>query len=279
MDEPRFGWDWDGLERGFLVPVHEFNNQHPVGLRTLLLDFLLAGKVSQQCSSTRLIAAIECQYLSSIMLDMVANTHNLPRHDESLPLPPPVWVTVAYNLRQLGVLLSYKDEPDLAPEDDVRLGELFGEYLVRQGLTRTVDLGIRRMSGKIDYRIWLNYLLSTEPSASFELVGHATAAITGQPQVGTMLAATCRHLGAALRLNAISRSVLDAVGEKPVVSDETRLPEAFLRVDADLTALAAEQMFLALGFAKRSLPGADQAVLKFTQLVAPRLFETIGVNS
>lgn len=52
VDEPRFGWDWDGLERGFLVPVHEFNNQHPVGLRTLLLDFLLAGKVSQQCSST-----------------------------------------------------------------------------------------------------------------------------------------------------------------------------------------------------------------------------------
>ncbi|ERK59155.1 hypothetical protein HMPREF0682_1801 [Propionibacterium acidifaciens F0233] len=37
-------------------------------------------------------------------------------------------------------------------------------------------------------------------------------------------------------------------------------------------------MCLALGFAKRSLPGADQAVLKFTRLVAPRLYEIIGVS-
>lgn len=93
-----------------------------------------------------------------------------------------------------------------------------------------------------------------------------------------MLAAACRHLGAALRLEAISRSVLDAVGEKPVVSVEARLSEAALQVDADLATLAARQLGLALGFTKRSLPGADQAILKFTRLVAPRLYATIGVN-
>ncbi|CAM2962101.1 hypothetical protein [Propionibacterium acidifaciens] len=278
VDEPRFGWDWDGLERGFLAPVHEFNSQHPVGLRTLLLDLLLTGKAPQQCPSARLIAAIECQYLSSIMLDMVANTHDLPRQDESLPLPPPVWVTVAYNLRQLGVLLSYEEESALTLEDDTRLGEVFGEYLVRQGLARTADLGIRRLSGKLDHQGLLGHLLSTEPSASFELVGHTAVAVAGQPQAGIVLAATCRHLGAALRLDAISQSVLDSVGEEPVVSDETRLPEAVLRVDADLAALAAEQMCLALGFAKRSLPGANQAVLRFIRLVAPRLYEMIGVS-
>ena len=130
----------------------------------------------------------------------------------------------------------------------------------------------------IDYQRLRGHLLSTEPSASFGLVGHTAVAVVGQPQAGIVLAAACRHLGAALRLDAISRSVPDAVVEESVVSDETRLPEAFLRVDADLAALAAEQMCLALGFAKRSLPGADQAVLKFTRLVAPRLYEIIGVS-
>lgn len=72
--------------------------------------------------------------------------------------------------------------------------------------------------------------------------------------------------------------MLDAVGEKPVVSAEARLSEAALQVDADLATLAARQLGLALGFTKRSLPGADQAILKFTRLVAPRLYATIGVN-
>lgn len=279
VDEPRFGWDWDGLERGFLAPVHEFNSQHPAGLRTLLLYLLLAGKEPQRRPSAQLIAAIECQYLSSIMLDVVANKHDLPRQDESLPLPPPVWVTVAYNLRQLGVLLAYEGEPALAPNDGARLGEIFGEYLVRQGLARTVHLGVRRLSDELEYQWLLGYLSSAEPSASFELVGLTAVAVAGQPQAGTVLAAACRHLGAALRLEAISRSVLDAVGEKPVVSVEARLSEAALQVDADLATLAARQLSLALGFAKRSLPGAEQAILKFTRLVAPRLYATIGVNS
>ncbi|MBE6478035.1 MAG: hypothetical protein E7Z97_08225 [Propionibacteriaceae bacterium] len=277
VDKPRFGWDWDGIERGFLIPVHEFNRQHPVGLRTLLLNLLLAGKEPYQRPSAKLIAAIECQYLSSIMLDMVANAHDLPRQDESLPLPPPVWVTVAYNLRQLGVLLAYEEDPTLAP--DTRLGEAFGQYLVRQGLARAIDLGAHQLSDELDSRGLLDYLLSAEPSASFELVGLAAAAIIEQPQVSTMLASACRHLGVALRLEAISRSVLDAVGMEPIASTESWLPEIVLRVDADPAALAVKQLSLALAVAKHSLPGADQTVLKFTELVAPQLYATIGVSA
>ncbi|RLP09612.1 hypothetical protein D7U36_07385 [Propionibacterium australiense] len=125
----------------------------------------------------------------------------------------------------------------------------------------------------------LDYLLSAEPSASFELVGLTAAAVIGQPQAGTLLASVCRHLGVALRLEAISRSVLDAIGEDPVVSTESWLPEMVLRVDADPAALAAEQLSLARSLAKHSLPGVDQAVLKFTRLVTPRLYATIGVKA
>lgn len=153
------------------------------------------------------------------------------------------------------------------------------DLLVRHGLVRTVYLGIRRLSDELEYQWLLDYLSSAEPSASFELVGLTTVAVAGQPQAGSVLAVACRHLGATLRLEAISRSVLDAVGEKPVVSVEARLSEAALQVDADLATLAARQLSLALGFAKRSLPGAEQAILKFTRLVAPRLYATIGVNS
>ena len=63
---------------------------------------------------------------------------------------PPVWVTVAYNLRQLGVLLAYGGDPALAPNDSARLGEIFGEYLVRQGLARTVHLGVPRLSDELE---------------------------------------------------------------------------------------------------------------------------------
>ncbi|VEB45250.1 Uncharacterised protein [Chromobacterium violaceum] len=128
----RFGWDWPALEQGFFQPLREWADQHDARLKPALAGLLIDALGGDKREHPALLAALEFSHLASFMLDDLANGRDLDASvSDKVSVPLPVWVTIAYNARQLAPVLVLRRAENLAPAARLRLAQ---RYLFQQSL-------------------------------------------------------------------------------------------------------------------------------------------------
>ena len=133
VDEPRFGWDWSALEKGFFAPLRAWAAHHDMRLRPVLAGLLIEALGQDPARYADILAALELQYQSAIMLDDLRNGPDLTSSTAAaISVPLPVWVTIAYNTRQLAPVLVMRWASGLPDAARVRLAHRFARFLLQQ---------------------------------------------------------------------------------------------------------------------------------------------------
>lgn len=257
VDEPRFGWDTEALDTGFFGPVHDYVRMHATGLQATLAEALAEALRAGSQVPDLLLAALEIQHLAASMLDNLTDGTTLARFDKSLSVPPPVWVTVAYNLRQFAVVLGYDGAAALGPRGS-RLGELFGCHLATLGASRIIDIGSPPL-GQDELR---EHLRTTEPAATYDLAAAVAGAAAGLNDAQTVLLRRAgRSLGAHLRWMALADAENDSTSVRGNLSKEPATPLPLGLTRDDMLRLASEELVAAIHSAKTVDPAAAEVVL------------------
>jgi geranylgeranyl pyrophosphate synthase len=205
VDQPRFGWDWDALERGFLAPFHAWADAHPTRLRPVLAGLLTRALGADPRRHGAELAALEMHYLAATMVESLRNGLDLRTSaTDEVDIPLPVWVTVAYNARQLAPVVVFRRAEALSPERRQWLGRRFARLLFVQGMAGAADLWAEQQgvahASLYDYEAHLRRFVGP---LNFALACDVASAATGlDGAVAERLSAAGAELGVALWLNA-----------------------------------------------------------------------------
>lgn len=263
VDRPRFGWDWPALEQGFFQPLREWADQHDARLKPALAGLLIDALGGDKREHPALLAALEFSHLASFMLDDLANGRDLDASvSDKVSVPLPVWVTIAYNARQLAPVLVLRRAENLAPAARLRLAQ---RYLFQQSLGTTMDLwGAERGLEHGSLTDFIAHLSNYAGAPGFGLAAATAAAAAGLAlddadalrQAGT-------ELGVSLRLRALA----DGQARSLTLNGE-RVAEAEIRWRAEydrgaLLASADRLQSSALDGARRLGPDVGAAMAGF----------------
>lgn len=207
VDGPRFGWDWAALEQGFFAPLRDWAGEHDARLRPALAAMLIDGMGGAADEHRSVLAALELHYLASIMLDDLRNGRDLSRStDDAVTIPLPVWVTIAYNARQLAPVLVMRSDETLSPTVRQRIGQRFAAFLFRQGLGSTLDLRVSEQNlQQASLGELVSHLSLYVGPLSFGLSAEVAAVVAGLDEAATNeLSASANRLGVAARLHALA---------------------------------------------------------------------------
>jgi hypothetical protein len=208
VDTPRFGWDWEALMQGYFDPLSAWAAVHNARLGPVFAGLLIDALGGDSQRHGDVLAALELHFLSAIMLDDMRNGRDVASStgkQNSIPLP--VWVTVAYNTRQLSVVLIARRTQSLKAEARRRLTHQFARFLFQQGVGSVLDLaGSENAKAHCTVEEFLTYLSLCSGIRSYGLAAHvASAACDLNIDDETMLASVANELGLALRLLTLSR--------------------------------------------------------------------------
>ncbi|MBV8649421.1 hypothetical protein [Paludibacterium sp.] len=204
VDRPRFGWDWPALEQGFFEPMRAWAARHDARLKPVLAGLLIDALGGDKRRHPALLAALEFSHLASCMLDDVHNGRDLAESQgEQLTMPLPVWVTVAYNARQLAPVLVMRRSPELAPADRLRLAR---HYLFQQHLGCLFDIwGVEQGLAHGSLLHYLTHLSNYCGAPGFGLAAATAAVAAGLDDGGVAeLRQAGIALGVSLRLRALA---------------------------------------------------------------------------
>jgi len=141
VDPPRFGWDWPALEDGFLGPFHAWAAAHPSRARSVLAALLIDALGGDYRRHGCELAALEIRHIGSVMLEACHNGRDLSESASTeIAIPMPVWVTIAYNARQLATVLVFRHATGLSGDRRYWLGRRFAQSLWHQGIGATLNL-------------------------------------------------------------------------------------------------------------------------------------------
>lgn len=208
VDEPRFGWDWDALERGFFQPLHAWSCLHGERLRPLLAGLLIEALGHDVAPHAGSLAVLEIEYLASIMLDDLRNGRDLGQSAcSAVSIPLPTWVTIAYNARQLVPVMVARQQSALAPAARAWLAQRFSQFLFQQGLGSALDLwGSEQALEHATEDDFVDHLRLYIGSMSFGLACDVTSAAVGLDDgAAAGLRRAGVELGVALRLAALAQ--------------------------------------------------------------------------
>ena len=275
VDPPRFGWDWESLERGFLGPLSQWADRHDARLRPALCAMLMQALGADPQQHQGELAALELHYLAAIMLDDLRNGRDLDSSRAAeVDIPLPVWVTIAYNVRQLAPVMASR----LAPAGDdprrVEAAQALARFLFAQGLGSTLDLW---WEGHPPDRLTLPALLSHlgvyVGSLSFGLTCQLAAVAAGDGNT-EVWADIGRKLGVSLRLGALSRGedrqLRCTALDSPCIEQRIRLQHGL--ATAALRAAGEDLADQALAQARHMSEPAARALAGFGRLFEPTWF-------
>ena len=203
VDRPRFGWDWHALEHGFLGPFYAWADAHPSRerpvLAALLIDALGGDYRRHGCE----LAALEIRHVGTVMLEACQNGRDLR---ESAPaeiaVPMPVWVTIAYNARQLATVLVFRHATGLPGDRRYWLGRRFAQSLWHQGIGATLNLwGAQSGSAHASVEDFVTYLRLYVGPLTYALACDVASAASGLTAASAdFLARAGVELGVTVRL-------------------------------------------------------------------------------
>lgn len=252
IDAPRFGWDWEALEKGFFAPLRSWSERNDARLRPMLAGLLIDALGGNKAQHAQLLAALEMHYLASIMLDDLRNGRDLPNSTSpSVVTPLPVWVTIAYNARQLAPVWVMRKAEGLSEATRVRLAAQFSRLLFRQGLGSALDQwATERELKHADIDSLISHLSVYVGSLSFGLACDVACAAVGLSEEAThILAQAGNQLGVALRLIEAGRGQLRQIATGQVSARDDRSQEPRISwihgIDPQVMATAGERLRIA----------------------------------
>src|SRR5262249_314115 len=129
------------LEQGYFGPLKAWVAQNNMRLRPVFAGLLIDALGGNSQKHGDILAALELHYQASIMLDDLRNGRNLSASTAaSVKVPLPVWVTIAYNTRQLAPVFVMRMTRSLSDASRVQLSHRFARFLFQQSLGSTLDL-------------------------------------------------------------------------------------------------------------------------------------------
>jgi len=266
VDTPRLGWDWVALKRGFFSPLRTWALLHDARLRPVFAGLLIDVLGGDSRQHGDILAALELHYLSAIMLDNLRNGHDLASSTAAeIAVPLPVWVTVAYNSRQLSVVMIARLAQSLNPDARMRLTHSFARFLFQQAIGSVLDLvGSERELPHTSMDDFVDYLSLCTGTRSFGLAALVASAACGlSREKENLLTLAANEFGVALRLRELSRGETEqfTVEGCPVREQPIRWHQGICQ--ADLKGIAERQMQLALHHAGQLGPAINAFFLEF----------------
>jgi hypothetical protein len=221
VDRPRFGWDWAALEQGFFLPLRAWAARHDARLRPVLAGLLIDAFDGDAARHGDLLTSLELVHQASIMLDDLRNGKDLSTSTaEAVTVPLPVWVTIAYNARQLAPVLLLRRASSVPEATREQLAHRFARFLFQQGLGGTLDLyRAQHASTAASLDEFIAHLSTYIGPLSFGLACDMASLLAGLNEPARAeLARAGTELGVALRLGALARGEARAlaVGATPV---------------------------------------------------------------
>ncbi len=275
VDEPRFGWDCEALERGFTQPLAEWAARHDARLRPVLAALLMQALGVRADDHAGVCAALELHHLAAIMLDDLRNGRDLGSSTtEAVQTPLAVWVTIAYNVRQLVPVLAERRVTSLAAPQRQALVVALSRFLFAQGLGSTLDLWWgEHPPPRCDVVELSSHLRLYAGTLSFGLACHAASICAAGSEAEQAQWARCGNdLGVALRLGALSRGQLRHLVLKDTDCMEQRVRFPF-QADAAALQLAGRRLAgAAIDRAHQLAPAGARALAGFGACFEPAWF-------
>lgn len=269
VDQPRFGWDWEALEKGFFQPLQEWSERHPARLRPILAGLLIDALGQASTRHADLLAALELQHLASIMLDDLRNGRDLSEATSSVvTVPLPTWVTIAYNVRQLVPVMITRQPSELSTVSRSWLARRFSRFLFQQGLGSALDLwGSEQESEHSSEAEFLEHLRLYVGALSFGLACDVASAVAGlDEQAANSLRSAGIELGVALRLSAMAQGSSRSLCAQDAVSVEQLIRWQRGINPTRLLPLAQQTMDRALSMAHVAGPAVTDAFRIFSSI-------------
>jgi len=269
VDQPRFGWDWETLEKGFFQPLREWSERHPARLRPILAGLLIDALGQSSTRHADLLAALELQHLTSIMLDDLRNGRDLSEATSTVvTVPLPTWVTIAYNVRQLVPVMITRQPSELSTVSRSWLTRRFSRFLFQQGLGSALDLwGSEQESEHSSEAEFLEHLRLYVGSLSFGLACDVASAVAGlDEQAANSLRSAGIELGVALRLSAMAQGSSRSLCAQHAVSVEQLIRWQRGIDPTHLRPLAQQTTDRALSMAHVAGPAAADAFRVFSSI-------------
>lgn len=168
--ESRFVWDLDAMQAGFLNPLYEIFNKHPERWRPVLAAGLMQAADIDAALQDAVLAALELQFLSSIMLTRFRNGRTAAEAQSAGEIPLAVIATVSYTARQYAATLVIRHAASLSQDAKTWLACRFGRVTVQGAAGAAYNL-FRWKTKKtlMDESAYLAYLRYFVSSASFVL--------------------------------------------------------------------------------------------------------------
>lgn len=204
VDTPRFGWDWPALEQGYFAPLRAWAAHHNARLRPVFAGLLIDAFGGDSHKHSDILAALELHYQASIMLDDLRNGRKLSTSTaSSVKVPLPVWVTIAYNTRQLAPVFVMRMARSLSDASRVQLSHQFARFLFQQSLGSTLDLwGAEHELAHASLNDFIAHLSVYVGTLTFGLACDVARITMGLPEgQGIELSKAGVELGVALRLS------------------------------------------------------------------------------
>jgi len=209
VNPPRYNWDWEALEKGFFEPFRDWSERNSMRLRPILAALLIDALGGDYRRHADVLATLEMHYLASIMLDDLRNGRNLSESTTSVvELPLPVWVTIAYNARQLAPVLIFRRAESLGQTQRRWLARRFAHFLFRQGLGNTLDLwGSEQEIRHANIKDFITHLHLYAGPLTFSLACDVASAAAGLDRAASeRLARAGCELGVAVRMAELARN-------------------------------------------------------------------------
>jgi hypothetical protein len=267
VDRPRFGWDWEALEKGFFQPLQKWSERHSAHLRPILASLLIDALGQSSARHANLLAALELQYLSSIMLDDLRNGRDLSEATSTfVTVPLPTWVTIAYNVRQLSPVMIARQSSELSATSHSWLVNRFSR-LFQPGLSSALDLwGCEQESEHSSEAEFLEHL-RLYVGGLFGLACDVASAVAERDErAANSLRTAGIELGVALRLSAMAQGSSRSLCARHAVSVEQLIRWQRGVDPARLLSLAQQTMDRALSMAHVAGPAATDAFRIFSSI-------------
>jgi len=185
--ESRFVWDLDAMQDGFLDPLYEIFDKHPERWRPILAAGLMQAADIDAASQDAVLAALELQFLTSIMLTRFRNGRTAAEAQSAGEIPFAVIATVSYTARQYAPTLVIRHAASLSPDAKTWLAYRFGRVTVQGAAGAAYNLfrweTKKTLMDESSYLAYLRYFVS---SASFVL--SADCAIAAAAPISTFAA-------------------------------------------------------------------------------------------
>jgi hypothetical protein len=205
-NEAKFGWDINGIQKGFADVLWDYLDRYQARLRPIfLIQLIEAFNLDIDQYSTALIS-LEMLYIAAMMVDGLDNELSVSLLPQNSQYPIPVLLTAAYSARQFAPAIFNIFDTHISSRVQSKLVYQFGSYLFQQGALLSVDYWNHQQKvAHADFAAVLKHIQLITLPLTFGMVTDIVIAALGKDneKLFSTLSQTSRELGFTYRLKLL----------------------------------------------------------------------------